>query len=216
MIMEGDISRKAIARYLGYRGKALDEPTAAMVEESLRELSSITPRHVLSRHNIAISENTVHIASLTLKSKSLADHLAGCREAILLAATLGIQADQAIRRASITHMSRAVVLQATAAAMLEAYLNNTGKALAGELQSENLFLTPRFSPGYGDLSLDCQGEILALLEAGKRIGLSLTPEHMLIPTKSVTAVLGLSPEKQSACCQVCLRCPHTTCPFREE
>lgn len=194
----------------------MDEPTAAMVEKAILELSSVTPRHVLRRLPLAVLKNTVRIGSLAVESKSLAGHLTSSREAILLAATLGVQADQLIRRASALHMSQAVVLQAAAAAKLEEYLDDTGEALARELQKENLYLTPRFSPGYGDLTLKCQGELLNLLEAGKRIGLSLTAEHMLIPAKSVTAILGLSPEKQTACCQVCQRCPNTACPFREE
>ncbi len=214
--MEEEISRKTIAKYLGYRGKALDEPTAALVEEAINELSAIPPRHVLLRLPLSISENTVHIGSLAMESKSLAAHLKDCREAVLLAATLGVQADQIIRRASLLHMSRAVVLQACAAAKLEAYLNATGEALAQEFMKESLFLAPRFSPGYGDLSLSCQGELLHLLEAGKRIGLGLTAEHMLTPSKSVTAILGLSNKKQTACYQVCQRCPHLACPFREE
>jgi 5-methyltetrahydrofolate--homocysteine methyltransferase len=214
--MEGEISRKTVARYLGYRGKTLDEPTAALVEEAIRELSAVTPRHVLRRLPLSITKSNVRIGSLAVESKSLAEHLKGCREAILLAATLGVKADQVIHRAAVVHMSRAVVLQACAAARLEAYLNDAGEALTGELQKEGLYLTPRFSPGYGDLTLGCQEEILALLEAGKRIGLGLTAEHMLAPTKSVTAILGLSPEKQSACCQVCQKCQNTACPFREE
>ena len=214
--MEVELSRKTIARYLGYRGKALDAPTAALVEEAIRELSVLTPRHVLRRLPLAITEDTVSIGSLTVGSKSLASHLAGCREAILLAATLGVQADQIIRRASVTHMSRAVVLQAAAAAKLEAYLNAAGDALSKELQKEELYLKPRFSPGYGDLFLSCQAELLAVLEAGKRIGLGLTADSMLMPLKSVTAILGVSKDRQSACCQQCQRCPHTACPFREE
>ncbi len=214
--MGEEISRKTVAKYLGYRGQSLDAPTAALVEEAIGELSSLTPRHVLRRFTLSISENTAVIGSLVMESKSLAAHLAGCREAVLLAATLGVQADQMIRRASVAHMSRAVVLQACAAARLESYLNTTCEALAHELQKEDLYLTPRFSPGYGDLALDVQGELLALLDAGKRIGLGLTAEHMLTPIKSVTAILGLSPEKQTACYQVCQRCPHSACPFREE
>jgi hypothetical protein len=214
--MEGEISRKTVAKYLGYRGKEMDEPTAALMEEAIKELSSITPRHVLRRLPLNISESTVRIDSMVVESRSLAAHLTGCREAILLAATLGVKADQVIRRASALHMSRAVVLTASAAAKLEAYLDAVGEALARELQKENLYLTPRFSPGYGDLTLNCQGELLNLLEAGKRIGLGLTIGHMLIPVKSVTAILGLSPEEQTACYQICPKCPNTACPFREE
>lgn len=211
-----EISRRTIAKYLGYRGKPLDEPTAALVGAALSELAAVAPRHVLRRLPLSIIGNKVIIESFQVESSSLAGHLAGCGEAVLLAATLGVQADQLIQRASIARMSKAVVLQACAAAKLEAYLNAVGHDLARDMEAENLFLTPRFSPGYGDLPLSCQADLLALLEAGKRIGLGLTADFMLAPVKSVTAVIGLSNTKQSACCQVCQRCPHTACPFREE
>lgn len=212
----GDISRKTIAKYLGYRGKPLDADTAALVEAALIELGLITPRHVLHRYPLVITDGAVDIGGFHTSSQSLSNHLSGCSEALLLAATLGIQADQLISRASLTRMSKAVVLQACAAAMLEAYLNEALHKLAKEIEPEGLYLTPRFSPGYGDLPLSCQSDMLALLEAGKRIGLSLTKEGMLTPVKSVTAIIGLSHQKQSACYQVCQRCPHTACPFREE
>jgi hypothetical protein len=211
-----EVSRKTIAKYLGYRGQSLDGPTDELVTRALAELESVTPRHVLARFSLALHGDTAQVGNITFESASLAGHLAGCHEAVLLASTLGVQADQMIRRASLSHMSRAVVLQACAAAKLEGYLNVTCAALAQELKKEGMYLTPRFSPGYGDLSLDCQQELLDILEAGKHIGLSLTTGKMLAPTKSVTAVIGISPERQSACIQTCARCPNTACPFREE
>jgi len=211
-----DVSRKTIAKYLGYRGKPLDGPTSALIETALMELAPIAPRHVMCRLPLFIIDNKVIIESFQVESQSLSGHLAGCKEAVLLAATLGVQADQLIARASIARMSKAVVLQACAAAKLEGYLNAIGHDLAREVEAEGLFLTPRFSPGYGDLPLTCQTEVLTLLEAGKRIGLGMTEEYLLTPIKSVTAIIGLSFNKQSACYQVCQRCPHTACPFREE
>ena len=211
-----NISRKTIAKYLGYRGQALDGPTDELVTQALAELECVAPRHVLARLPLSLHGDVAQVGNIVFGSKSLSKHLAGCREAVLLAATLGVQADQMIRKASISHMSRAVVLQACAAAKLEGYLNATCAELAQELQKEGLYLTPRFSPGYGDLSLDCQQELLDVLEAGKRIGLSLTAGKMLAPTKSVTAVMGISPERQGACIQTCAHCPNTACPFREE
>ena len=51
--------------------------------------------------------------------------------------------------------------------------------------------TWRFSPGYGDRPLSMQDDLLAAVEAGKRIGLATTQGHMLTPMKSVTAIIGL-------------------------
>lgn len=214
--MEFEVSRRTIAKYLGYRGQSLDAATNALVDEALGELESVTPRHALARLPLELDGDTARIGGMMIESKSLSAHLRGCREAVLLAATLGVQADRMIHAASMHQMSRAVVLQACAAARLEGYLNAACAALARELEKEERYLTPRFSPGYGDLSLDYQQGLLDVLEAGKRIGLTLSGGKMLIPAKSVTAILGVSPQRQSACIQTCARCPNTACPFREE
>ena len=52
-------------------------------------------------------------------------------------------------------------------------------------------LRPRFSPGYGDFPLEYQRELLGVLDAAKRIGLTLTDSLLMAPSKSVTAVIGV-------------------------
>jgi cobalamin-dependent methionine synthase I len=54
-------------------------------------------------------------------------------------------------------------------------------------------LRPRFSPGYGDLSLSVQSDLLNVLDARRNIGLTLSDSLMMIPQKSVTAIVGLKP-----------------------
>ena len=76
------------------------------------------------------------------------------------------------------------------------------------------FLTPPFSPGYGDWSLAAQDRVLDLLQAPKRIGLTLTEGGMLVPEKSITALVGISDRPEEACGQKCMRCNKTDCPFR--
>ena len=49
----------------------------------------------------------------------------------------------------------------------------------------------RFSPGYGDCPLSAQRSIVNALNATRLIGLTVTPTSLLMPTKSVTAVIGL-------------------------
>ena len=73
-----EISRRTIAKYLGYRGKPLDESTTALVEAALSELNAVSPRHVLRRLPLFITENKVTIESFQVVSRSLAGHLAGC------------------------------------------------------------------------------------------------------------------------------------------
>ena len=85
-----------------------------------------------------------------------------------------------------------------------------GRWWAGKLDPR----APRVSPGYGDWDLSVQGTLLDLLSAHKRIGLTLTGGGMLVPEKSITAVVGLSDREEDSCGQKCIRCRKTDCPFR--
>ena len=110
-------------------------------------------------------------------------------------------------------MAKAAVGQAVCAAWLDdlcaAYCATLEQDLApGE------YLTPPYSPGYGDWDLGAQPLVLDLLQAPKRLGLTLTAGGMLVPEKSVTALVGISDRKEEACRQKCMRCTKTDCPFR--
>ena len=50
----------------------------------------------------------------------------------------------------------------------------------------------RFSPGYGDLSLEIQPQILASVDAARRLNITLAKNLMMTPSKSVTAIKGKS------------------------
>ena len=53
------------------------------------------------------------------------------------------------------------------------------------------------------------------LELEKRLGLSLTPTQMMLPEKSVTAIIGLSKEPRKAA-GGCASCAKTDCPNRRK
>ena len=158
------------------------------------------PRHVIRR---------LGAKDFPLPGEAVRRHLAGCRELLLIAATLGAGMDQRIRRESLMDMALGLAVNACAAACLEDYLDGLPLPLApGE------YATPRFSPGYGDLPLTVQTEFLFRVN-GKAIGLCETAAHMLAPEKSVTALCGVTASPRAHCPRSCERCPHTGCPFRE-
>ena len=130
----------------------------------------------------------------------------GCKEIVVLAATLGSEADRLIKKYSVTDMSKAVVMQACAAAKLEEFCDNIQKRLG--------YMRPRFSPGYGDFPLEYQKLILQLLEAPKKIGLSMTEASMLVPTKSVTAIIGIHNIDENCQKSGCEICNKMDCAFR--
>lgn len=132
-----------------------------------------------------------------------------------MAATLGAEVDRFALRASKTDIAQAAVWQASAAAYIEAVCDDYCEQLSQQ-QAEGIYFRPRYSPGYGDYSLQEQSWLLEALQAPKRIGLMLTQGDMLTPTKSVTAVIGLTRQEQSGCIHKCASCENVACPFRQE
>ena len=188
------MSEHEVLRYLGYRGAPADERVLALIRQVTSELEAhVNPKSVYGTWDCLADAAAVSLGGLTIHSGRLAKHLTGCPRAALLAATLGTGADALINRYSVTGMEKAAVAQAVSAAMLEGYIGEIQREIAQKAGTEGLSLTVRFSPGYSDFALAHQKDILRLLD-GRRIGLSLTDSDMLVPSKSVTAVIGLRAE----------------------
>ena len=212
-----DVDVREAYRYLGLRGRAPDAATERAVDEALRALQDeIDPKHVARRFALARPEDGVlEIEGLRVKSRALYRHLDGCGEVFLMAATLGIGPDRLIARAQAEGaMSRAMALQAAAAAMIEAWCDDVNAELARQAKARGRSLRPRFSPGYGDFSLEAQPGIFRLLGAQRNIGITLTDSLLMLPTKSVTAVIGISDEEKP-CPAGCAACDRTDCGFRD-
>lgn len=176
-----------------------DDPRLpAMIERGQELLAAeMRPLHAAIRFPLAIGGDRLSIGPLSIESRDLAKALAGCEGAFLFAATLGAGIDRLIARYEAVDMPMALVLQACAVDAIETYADRTCESLARVCGAEGFALRPRFSPGYGDFSIQHQADILRLLDAGRRIGLSATDAHMLTPLKSITAVIGLSPAPET-------------------
>lgn len=203
-------------RYLGYGKHAVDDQTLALIRDSYEDLERVAKRRIVYRiFELKVSdEEHLNIEGLEITSRNLAKNMKGCTQVVMLGATLGVEVDMLMKRYSLTEMSRTVVLQACAAAMLEEYLNNWQKSLKEEMTSQGYFLRPRFSPGYGDFSILHQKDILGMLDCAKKIGLTMTESSMLTPTKSVTAVIGLGREEVHCHEEGCESCSKKDCIYR--
>lgn len=209
------VSRREVFRYLGYGAAAPDGQTAALAEECLAALGEAARcRAVWRAFPLEREGDTLRFAGIEARSRSLSRNLLGCAEAVLFAATLGPEVDRLLARYARTQMSRATVMQAAAAAYIEAYCDACQREIAAEAAARGLFVRPRFSPGYGDLALSHQRAFVRVLDTPRRLGLTLTEGLALAPGKSVTAVMGLSPTDEK--CQIagCEACGKTDCAFR--
>lgn len=211
-----DVSRRELYRYLGFGSEKPDSRTKELAESCLKELESTASPRFFSRAFPLrfLSDGEMDFTCFTVKSQNLRKNLEGCEQVVLFAATLGLGPDQLIRRYSLTQMSRAAVMQAASAAMIEAWCNEENERLRREYAAGGYFLHPRFSPGYGDFSLEYQTVLLRVLEAEKTVGITLTDSLLMMPSKSVTAVIGVSRRPCGHVARGCEACAAQNCPYR--
>ena len=207
---------REIYRYLGYHGNLPDERIRQEIASCIASLNEvISPGYVFRAFPLSLmSDHQVCFAGMQIESRNLCRNLEGCEKVFLFAATLGIGPDRLIARDSISSPSRMVIDQACAAAMIEAYCNRINEELRGLAKAEQLFCRPRFSPGYGDFSLEHQKDLLRILDAAKKIGITLTDALLMVPQKSVTAVIGLSTSDARCPKSGCEACLKKDCAFR--
>ena len=100
-------------------------------------------------------------------------------------------------------------------AAIESVCDDAENQLRREAEASGKYLTDRFSPGYGDMPLEQSKGICRVLSADKNIGLTVSQSGIMIPRKSVTAVMGISqtpvPRRPSGCEGCSAR---ATCPLR--
>lgn len=211
-----EVDNGEVLRYLGYRGAQPDASVAQSIARCTADLQQqAQPKSVFRAFPLTLpAPGMLNIDGLLVRSQNLARNLKGCSCVFLMAATLGVGVDRLIARASAVRMSDAVIYQAAAAAMVEAYCDEVNDTLRAEAAQQGLYCRPRFSPGYGDFKIEHQRDFVRLLDTPRKIGLTVTESCLLAPIKSVTAVIGLADKPQPCHRKGCEECEKTNCAFR--
>ena len=128
----------------------------------------------------------------------------------MFCATIGLDIDRLIAKYGVVSPAKALVFQAIGAERIESLC----ELFCEEMGAEYGNLKPRFSPGYGDLDLAFQSAIFGALECPKKIGVTLTDTLLMTPSKSVTAVMGISNKPCGKEKSGCKGCNNQGCAFR--
>lgn len=186
-----EINQSEALRYMG--AQKPNNALTNLLNEAIKKVRSLcSPAGCYIKLPISINSNSIDFGFTEVKSSDLAKNLKGCNEVYIFAATLGTKLDLEINRALLTSPALAVALDAVGSAAIEGVANSINNQL--KLDDKNL--KPRFSPGYGDLDLSFQKQVVSVLDTHRKIGLSLTDGLMLTPTKSITAIIGI-PNQES-------------------
>lgn len=188
--------------YLGYKGQRLDPLLSETLDSVKAEVENL-PIKALSRYFPIIDnpqKDSIDFknCSLDLKGRDIRTHLKDAIGAYLVIITLGYDSERLIKREFAVSNTRGLLTDACASAYVEAGANALSDMVSRDASACNLITNSRFSPGYGDLSLDVQEPLLDALNAKRLLGISITDAGLLIPMKTITAIIGAFPEPLAA------------------
>lgn len=174
------VSRKEWLRYLHVEGDA-DDSLEAQLEAAEKMLRHAARPKAVYR--------VMDITDVPQDGFSVKKHLEGCDRVAVMALTLGIGVDNLIKKTQVTDMAMAVIIDSGASVLVDQLCGEYEKMIDSAVDG---YLTPRFSPGYGDFPVETQSDIIKCVDGQRKIGLNVTADSLMIPRKSVTALIGIA------------------------
>ena len=201
------MNKQNIYHYLMIQGD-VDKKTDMFIDECINEVK----KHALFKcihAEVHLSHTPLKIdeLDLMLESEDLKQHLGECREAILIACTLGSEVDRKLKYYQLYDMGKAVIFDAVCNAYIEE---------CTDAYEENLNLkkrTFRLCPGYGDIPLKYNQDISKYLNIEKHLRVTINEGGLFVPLKTMVGIIGLGVDSK----KTCLTCVNmNTCQLRNE
>lgn len=197
--------------------KRAEEAVQALLAECISELGERLSFKVCAKVlPVCFDGGSLDFGVMRVQSNDLAKNLRGCDKAVLFAATVGLEIDRLIARYGVISPSRSVAFQAIGAERIESLCDLFEDDVRAEAEKHGKFLRPRFSAGYGDFEISAQKRIFDILDCRRKIGLTLNDSLLMSPSKSVTAIIGISDTPPDNCAGGCVKCGKTDCMYRRK
>lgn len=180
------VNKGEILRYAGVRGEAKE--VEALLNACLNETGGLVYKVCYTEFPI-VRGDLLDLGFTKTSSHTAKKGLEGCDSVVIFGATVGISIDRLIAKYSVLSPAKALMFQAIGAERIESLCDLFCSDMAS-----NREVRPRFSAGYGDLPLEVQKDIFAVLGCEKNIGVTLNESLLMSPTKSVTAMFGVKNE----------------------
>jgi len=214
-----EISRKQVCRYVGY-GADYDLPAriSSLIDEYIDNVPClIEPSYAYVIRDIErVQGSTVAIeGSVTFESQTIARLLEQCHEVAVFLVTIGKHLeDTAYRLAEDGLIVQAAVLDAIGSNAVDRVADLVQGRIGEAASALGLGSSQRFSPGYCDWDIDQQRRVFQAVD-GDALGIRLTERCLMMPRKSISAIIGIGP----ADCNVenynpCRTCDKDRCPGR--
>ncbi|MEN8154198.1 MAG: hypothetical protein ABFR75_09245 [Acidobacteriota bacterium] len=148
--------------------------------------------------DIKIKEEKILINNKwNIVSDSLSTFLNGCNKVTILGVTTGSYLEEKMDKLQNSgNTLETMVIDALGSEGAEESAIYVSRIINREIEKEGFIPTKRFSPGYGDLSLESQNIFFKELKLNE-IGIELNESLLMIPQKSITAFIGWREKNQS-------------------
>ena len=204
--------KREIMRYARIRGA--NNSYDSLIDDCIRESEPLLTYRLCYTVLPVNTDGSIMIGNERVASQTIGKAIRDSKQVILFAATVGAPFDRLIARYSRVEPSKALILQAIGAERVESLCDAFCSQMNTDLRDVGKCLTRRVSPGYGDIPLSLQKEIFAVLDCPRKIGLTLDQSLLMSPSKSVTAIAGITDECEEQA-DKCAACNKTDCAYRK-
>ena len=182
--------RKEAFRYMNCKSES--EELEKLYDECLREYKKVASYKAVYRLTeiSQLGNDTTCFGFCSISNSALYKNMSECSMAAIFAATAGAGVDRLLLRYSKISPAHALVADCIASSAVEAWCDEVNAEI-----NKLYFTKPRFSPGYGGVSLEYQKAVLSFIDAERKIGITLSDAFMMTPMKSVTAFIGIKEKK---------------------
>ncbi len=183
-----DIDFKEVLKTLGYGDESLDDSVKELLlicEKELKEtINACFVYRVFDYENEEMVDSGFELEGDTVK-----EHLKDSEKCICICGTLGSEVDNLIRKKQVTSMAEAMMIDKMASFLTESVLDKAEEIIMRDYEGYDK--TFRYGLGYGDFPITKQKDFLEMLDANRQVGVHVNDASMLMPTKSVTCIIGI-------------------------
>ena len=196
----------------------LDETIRAAVERCLKEAKALARPNSLSavKRITAFDGDSVRMEGpISFSGKRLISYIKGAAHLHLFLVTVGGEIEtEASNWMSKGEALYGYLLDRIGSLAVESLAEATEEELRKAYLSKNETVSMRLSPGYCDWPIEEQFVMAKALDFSK-IGVALTEKCMMVPRKSISAMVGVGPKDLfSKMASQCVACDRVECDYR--
>jgi hypothetical protein len=190
------VEQPSVLRYLGYQaGRKVPKRIVSLVDRHIEDTSMmIEPKHsFVIKDAERVEGDTAYLGDVTFQGPVVAQLMRRSRKAAIFAVTIGGSLEGAVGKlADEGRILDAAIVDAVGSAATENVANAVHDRVREIAGAQGLGTSARFSPGYCDWDIEQQEMVFRAMK-GRSAGIRLTNACLMVPRKSVSGIIGMSP-----------------------